>query len=144
MNKAGLVFVGISIAVAVFFMIPAFSMPGGSVDGAPGPGYFPIILSVIVIILAIIQGIFYLREDKKSFDQDETQRKNKLMLIIVCIATLVYTILFMFIPFIPLTIVAVGFLNWLFGKKWIPNLIFSVAFTMIIYVIFSKFLHVML
>lgn len=66
------------------------------------------------------------------------------MLFIVCIATLVYTILFMFIPFIPLTIVAVGFLNWLFGKKWIPNLIFSVAFTMIIYVIFSKFLHVML
>lgn len=66
------------------------------------------------------------------------------MLFIVCILILAYTILFAFIPFIPLTIAAVGFLNWLFGKKWVPNLIFSVVFTMIIYVIFSKFLHVML
>ncbi len=144
MNKAGLVFVGISIAVALFFMIPAFSMPGGSSDGAPGPGYFPIIISVIIIILSVLQGVFYLREDKKSFDQDVTQRKNKPILFVVCITILAYTILFAFIPFIPLTIVAVGFLNWLFGKQWVPNLIFSVFFTLIIYVIFSKFLHVML
>lgn len=144
MNKAGLIFVGICIALALFFMIPAFSMPGGSADGAPGPGYFPIIISVIIILLSIIQGIFYLREDKKTFNQDETQKKNKPMLFIVCILILAYTILFAFIPFIPLTMVAVGFLNWLFGKKWVPNLIFSVVFTMIIYVIFSKFLHVML
>lgn len=144
MNKAGLVFVGISIAVALFFMIPAFSMPGGSADGAPGPGYFPIILSVIVIVLSVVQGLFYFREDRKSFDQTETQKRNKPLLFIVCITILAYTILFAFIPFIPLTIIAVGFLNWLFGKKWVPNLIFSVFFTMIVYVIFSKFLHVML
>jgi len=144
MNKAGLVFVGISIAVALIFMIPAFSMPGGSVDGAPGPGYFPIILSTLVIILAIIQGLSYLKEDVKTFQQTETQKKNRPTLFIVCITTLVYTILFAYIPFIPLTIVGVGFINWLFGKRWISNLIFSVVFTMVLYVIFSKFLHVML
>jgi len=144
MNKAGLVFVGISIAVALFFMIPALSMPGGSADGAPGPGYFPTIISVIVIVLSVVLGIEYIKEDKKTFDQTETQKKNKPTLFIVCITTLVYTILFAFIPFIPLTIVAVGFINWLLGKKWIPNIVFSIVFTLIIYFVFSKFLHVML
>lgn len=144
MNKAGLVFVGISIIVALFFMLPAFSMPEGSVDGAPGPGYFPIIVSSIVILLSTIQGIQYLQEDKKTFQQDETQKKNSPTLFIVCVAILIYTILFAFVPFIPLTIILVCFLNWLFGKKRIHNIIFSVAFTMILYMIFSKFLHVML
>lgn len=144
MNKAGLVFVGLCIVLALIFMIPAFSMPEGTVDGAPGPGYFPGILSVIVILLAITQGVIYLREDEKTFQQDDVQKKNRPTLFITIFAILVYTILFAFLPFIPLTIVFVGFLNWLYGKRWISNIIFSVAFTLILYGIFSKFLHVML
>ncbi len=143
MNKAGLIFVGISIMIALGFMIPAFSMPGGSVDGAPGPGYFPIIVSLLVIIFAIIQGITYLKEDVKTFEQTETQVKNKPTLFITCVTILVYTILFSIIPFIPLTIITIGFLNWLYGKKWVHNSIFSVVFTVVVYLIFSKFLHVM-
>lgn len=144
MNKAGLVFVGFCIVLALMFMIPAFSMPKGTVDGAPGPGYFPGILSVIVIVLALVQGIGYLKEDKKTFQQDEVQKKNRPTLFITIFSILIYTILFAFLPFIPLTIVFVGFLNWLYGKKWISNIVFSVAFTFILYGIFSKFLHVML
>jgi|LSQX01.2.fsa_nt_gb putative tricarboxylic transport membrane protein len=144
MNKAGLVFVGISIIIALAFMIPAFSMPGGSVDGAPGPGYFPIIVSVLVIIFAVIQGIVYIKDGTKTFDQTETQKKNRPTLIVTCIGILVYTVLFSIIPFIPLTIVAIVFFNWLYGKKWIPNIVFAVVFTIIVYFVFSKFLHVML
>ena len=76
MNKAGLVFVGISIIIALAFMIPAFSMPGGSVDGAPGPGYFPIIVSVLVIIFAVIQGIVYIKDGTKTFDQTEKEQTD--------------------------------------------------------------------
>ena len=144
MNKAGLVFVGCCIALALFFLIPALAMPEGSVDGAPGPGYFPIIVSVIIIILAVIQGVSYFKEDVKTFEQDETQKKNRPTLFITIVSILVYTVLFAFLPFIPLTIVFVGFLNWLYGKRWIFNALFSVSFTLILWAIFSKFLHVML
>mgnify|MGYP001216182192 CR=1 FL=1 len=144
MNKAGLVFVGISIVVALLFMIPAFSMPKGTVDGAPGPGYFPIIISAIVLLLSVILGIVYLREDIKIFKRTENQKKNTPKLIISMIAILVYALLFSVLPFIPVTIVGIGFLNWLYGKKWIENIIFSVVFTLVLYFIFSKFLHVML
>lgn len=144
MNKAGLVFVSVCIMVALFFMIPAFSMPKGTVDGAPGPGYFPEIVSVFVILLSLVQGYKYLKEDKKTFEQDEVQKKNRPTLFITIFSILIYTILFAFIPFIPLTIALVGFLNWLYEKPWIPNIMFSVIFTLILYWIFSKFLHVML
>lgn len=144
MSKAGLIFVGCCAAIAIFFLIPALGMPGGTSDGAPGPGYFPIIVSLVILVLCVLLVFKYLKDDKKYFQQTENQRKNLPKLLITAGAIVLYTILFMFVPFIPLTIVFMVFLNWYFGKKWIYNIVFSIVFTLVLYFVFSKFLHVML
>lgn len=144
MSKAGLIFVGCCAAIAIFFLIPALGMPGGTSDGAPGPGYFPIIVSLVILVLCVLLVFKYLKDDKKYFQQTETQRKNLPKLLITAGAIVLYTILFMFVPFIPLTIVFMVFLNWYFGKKWVYNIVFSIVFTLVLYFVFSKFLHVML
>lgn len=144
MSIAGLVFAVVSIALALVFMIPAFRFPGGTVDGAPGPGYFPIIVCTVIIILGLILGIGYIRKKERYFQTNETERSNLPALLVTGAAVVIYTIAFMFIPFIPLTIVFLIFMNWLYKRKWIFNIIFSVAFTIILFFVFSKFLHVML
>lgn len=144
MSKAGLLFVVSCIVVALFFMIPAFGFPGGSADGAPGPGYFPIIVSTIVIILSVILLFHYLKDKTKYFQTTEVQKKNMKKLLVVSGVVVLYSILFMYVPFLPLSIVFLIFLNWFFGKSWKFNIPFSVIFTVVLYLVFKNFLHVML
>jgi hypothetical protein len=144
MSKAGMIFVGCCAAVALVFMIPAFNFPGGSSDGVPGPGYFPIILCVVIFLLSAILAASYLRHKEKYFQKNETERNNLPVLLVTGGAVVLYTVMFMFLPFIPLTIVFIVFLNWLYKRTWRFNIIFSLVFTGVMYLIFSKFLHVML
>lgn len=144
MSKAGIIFVGCCIIIALVFMIPALDFPGGSSDGAPGPGYFPVILCVIILVLSAVLAVSYLRRREKYFQTNETERRNLPILLITGGAVVLYTILFMFLPFIPLTIIFLVFLNWLYKRTWKFNIIFSIVFTVAMYAIFSKFLHVML
>lgn len=144
MSKSGLIFVVFCIVLSLCFLIPALSFPGGSADGAPGPGYFPIIVSTICIILSVILGLVYVKDKKKYFQTTEIQKQNLKMMLIIASVIILYSILFMFVPFIPLTIVFLIFLNWMFKKKWLWNIIFSIVFTLVLYFVFSKFLHVML
>ena len=144
MSKAGLLFTGGCVAIALVFMIPAFSFPKGTGDGSPGPGYFPIAVCTIILILSLILAVTYLRHKEKYFQTNETERTNLPVLLITGGAVVLYTILFMFLPFIPLTIIFMIFLNWLYKRRWVFNAIFSVVFTVIMYYIFSKFLHIML
>jgi hypothetical protein len=147
-----LIFAGGCVLAALVFMIPALGFPGTSVDGAPGPGYFPVIVSAVIIVLAITLAVTYLRHKEKYFQTNENERSNLPTLLVTGGAIVLYTILFMALrslhlfitPFIPLTIVFLGFLNWLYKRKWVYNGIFSVVFTLVLYFVFSKFLHVML
>ena len=144
MSKAGLILCGVCVAIALVFLVPALGFPAGSGDGSPGPGYFPIIVSTIIIILSLILAVSYVRHKEKYFQTNETERTNLPVLLITGGAIVLYTILFMFLPFIPLTIIFMGFLNWLYKRKWIFNAVFSVVFTVVMYVVFNNFLHVML
>jgi hypothetical protein len=144
MSIAGLVFTGISIVLALVFMIPAFGFPGGTVDGAPGPGYFPVIVCTVIIILGVLLGVSYLRKKEKYFQTNETERSNLPALLVTGAAVVIYTVAFMFIPFIPLTLVFLVFMNWIYKRKWVFNIIFSVVFTLVLFFVFSTFLHVML
>jgi hypothetical protein len=144
MSKAGILFVGCCIVAALVFMIPAFDFPGGSSDGAPGPGYFPIIVCVAIFVLSGILAVSYLRRGVKYFQTNNTERKNLPVLLITGGAVVLYTILFMFLPFIPLTIGFLVFLNRLYKRTWKFNIVFSIVFTVVMYFVFSKFLHVMI
>ena len=144
MSKAGLIFIGGCVALVLVFLIPALGFPSGSGDGSPGPGYFPIVVCTIILIMSLMLAVRYIRHKEKYFQTNETERSNLPVLLITGGAVVLYTVLFMFLPFIPLTIVFMVFLNWLYKRSWVFNGIFSVAFTFAMYFVFSRFLHVML
>ena len=144
MSKAGLIFSGGCVVTALIFLVPALKFPAGSGDGSPGPGYFPVVVCTGILILSVILAFTYLRHKEKYFQTNETERSNLPALLITGGAVVLYTILFMFLPFIPLTIIFMVFLNWVYKRPWVFNLIFSVVFTVATYYIFSRFLRVML
>ena len=144
MSKSGLLIAGGSIVLALFFLIPALGFPRAARGGTPGPGYFPIITSTAIIILSIVLAVVFLRDKEKYFQKNETERSNMPTLLITCAAVVLYPIFFFFLPFIPLTIVYMVFLNWVYKRSWKFNICFSVLFTVITYVIFARFLRVML
>ena len=144
MSKAGIVFVSSFIAIAALFLIMALGFPGEDRANTPGPGYFPIIISVVIIFISLILGFFYLRDKEKYFNKNETEKKNLPIMLITSGAIIVYIIALMFIPFIPLTILFILFLNRLYKRPWKFNIIFSVIFTLSVYFVFSRLLHVML
>ncbi|MDR2588306.1 MAG: tripartite tricarboxylate transporter TctB family protein [Spirochaetales bacterium] len=144
MSKAGIIFSGSCSALALAFMIPAFGFPGGSSDGAPGPGYFPIILCTVILFLSAVLAVSYLRHTEKYFATNEAERSNLPVLLVTAGAVVIYTIMFMFLPFIPLTLAFLIFLNRLYKRTWKYSVVFSLVFTLVMYAIFSKFLHVML
>ena len=143
MSKPGLILTGGSIVLALLFLIPALGFPPARA-GTPGPGYFPIIVSTIIIILSVILAVTYLRDKETYFQKNETERSNTPTLLITCGAVILYPIFFWFLPFIPLTIVYMVFLNWVYKRTWKFNIPFSVLFTVTLYVIFARFLRVML
>ena len=144
MSKAGLIFIAGCVILALFFLIPALSFPGTTREGTPGPGYFPVIVCTIILILCLFLAVTYLRRKETYFQKNETERTNLPVLLITCGAIVAYPILFMFLPFIPLTIVYMVFLNWVYKRPWLFNIIFSVVFTVSMYFVFGKFLRIML
>lgn len=144
MSKAGLIFCAGSFVLAMFFFIPALSFPGATRDGTPGPGYFPIIVSLAIFFLSILLAISYLRDKEKYFQKNETERSNLRIVLITCAAVVLYPILFLYLPFIPLTIAFMVFLNWMYKRSWVFNITFSLTLPVILYFVFSRFLRVML
>jgi len=143
-SRAGIIFISLIVVVTLFFMIPAFGFPEDSVDGTPGPGYFPLRVGAIILILAVILIFSFFRDKTKYFQTTENEKRNLPKLLITSGVVIFYGIVFRYIHFIPLSIAFLFFLNWLFGRTIKFNIIFSIVFTLIFYYVFKNFLHVML
>lgn len=135
---------GCFIALAVAFIIPSLSFPGGTADGVPGPGYFPILLGVLLILLSIgliVTGIV----KKTSFNVvDELFKANAKPFILTIVAVIAYLILWNLLPFLVNTSLFLFALGLIYERKIVYNIIFSVATTAVLYLVFDNVFHVML
>lgn len=139
-NVISIVF--ILICAYVFFAASAF--PEGS-NGALGPGFFPMVLSVIGIFLSILQ-IFISQQDKSEEQIGLTlfSKENSNIWISLGI-TIIYFILMNFIGFVICTPIYLLGLLTLFKVKslWIRTLVPTIT-TGSIYVVFTMLLYVQL
>jgi putative tricarboxylic transport membrane protein len=137
---AGLCF----IALAVAFIIPSLSFPGGTSDGVPGPGYFPILLGVLLILLSIgliVTGIV----KQTSFNVvDDLFKANAKPFLLTIVAVIAYLVLWNFLPFLVNTSLFLFALGLIYERKIVYNIIFSVVTTVVLYLVFNNVFHVML
>ncbi len=117
----------------------AWTYPGKS-NGAAGPGFFPMILSAIVILLATILLVTTRKESGEPIQL--FTRKNAP--VFLCLAI---TVAYVFL--LPVTGFPVATLLFLFGlmaffrvKSWILLICVPVLTTAILYGVFTRFLSV--
>lgn len=134
----------ISFIIGLLFFIPALGFGiAPTKEGTPGPGFFPIIISSIVMIISIIQIIKSLKAKEKHFKLDDEIRANLKPFFITVVAIIVYLILWKFITFFPATIIFLLVLNYIYKKSWKFNILFTAGLTLFVYFVFAKLFSVM-
>ena len=140
------------IVVAVFFFIISLSFPPGS-NGAVGPGYFPRIMCVLVVILSCLNLINDVRGHKKMVAKGEKEeeltifKKENLRVWITVGITLLYVIAVKAIGFVVSSIAFLFVLNTYFRvhqKSKVAFVIIPFAVVAVLYFIFHNLLHVVL
>ncbi len=139
MKKSINITVFILVIIGLYFFISASNFPRMSED-VPGPGFFPKLLSGLLLIFCAI--LFYNNFKEEPNKKDEHSQKNLKSYISMGI-TLIYILALDYFGFIICTIPFIATLIYLFNyKKLLHIAIISIAITCIIYYLFSVLLGV--
>lgn len=144
MKKANYIFCGILTAIAIFFIAIALNYPKAESygTGVPGPGLWPICISIIILLCAIVLLIKQFK--KKNEDEKIDIWNNNTKRVYLCMLILsIYVAVLNYLGFIISTIVMLFiFINWFAKKKWYFTLVISVVVTLSVYYIFKYVLNV--
>lgn len=137
---AGILF----ILLAVAFLSISWSFPSGTQDGVPGPGYFPIILSILLIVLSVTMIIVGIIKKTHFNFFDRVFKANMATFLLVNAVIIAYLALWNSVHFMLNTSVLLFALGMIFRRKPVGNLVFSIVATTVLYMLFSHVFHVML
>ena len=107
----------------------------------PGPGFFPIICGVLMIMFGgvLVLKSLLQKESVDYFKMTDEIRSNTKIAFLVFSGLIVFMILWKLTNlFIPLVFVLAVYLNLLFKRSWIFTLIFSIILTAFIYFLFVR------
>jgi putative tricarboxylic transport membrane protein len=142
MNKADRIISVFLILFGGFVLFLARSLPAAPMKGTPGPAYFPVILSGILIWCAIM---LYLRS---SFEGNSTRARYEPHSAVRLLGTILLAIM------TPVSLAYLGFVWTCLGSslifflvlrvRWVTSLVTSAALTAGIYLVFHYGLRVQL
>lgn len=134
---------------AFFFIMtainPQLSFGSQTSDGVPGGGFFPYILSVLIIIMGgalVMRGMK--NSDKKYVDMTPEMKKNLKVMLLTVVGLVVFLAAWKITaPYFGNTAFMVCvfllelYMNKLFERTWKFALIYAVVFTLFIYLVFN-------
>ncbi|WP_028783945.1 tripartite tricarboxylate transporter TctB family protein [Thalassobacillus devorans] len=133
---------------SIVFLFASLNLPKANLGNPYGPIYFPLGLSIFMLIFSVI---FFIQELKKLHETNTdiklmlSGRTPKLILFTIA-AGLVYAFLFEPLGFLYSTMIFLGALLFFINgpKKWLVNIIVTVSFSFISWYAFSQLLGVSL
>lgn len=126
------------LSVSLVFLFAALPLQFGSIS-RPGPGFWPLVVSSLTAVLAIIAA-FFPRQGEEDFDRWGSQRATSLL-----IALIAFPFLFGILGFvIPSILLIVFMMRVLSQEPWRRSAIVAVITTSVAYGIFALLLDVRL
>lgn len=140
MRQGKLVLAGIFIALSLFIITFALQLPS-SRNGVPGPGTWPILMSIVMLIAAITVAVQALK-DKHEVTID-IAGKDQIRVYISMISLIIYLIGMYFIGFAVSSFVMLyGFITWFGNYKWHFRVLYAFVITTVVYGVFQYVLKV--
>ncbi len=133
----------IFILIGLVFLSMAWPFPAGTDDGVPGPGYFPILLGALLILLSLIMIVTGIVKKTSYHFFDDLFKANAGTLLLTIATITAYLALWNSIPFILNTSAFLFILGPIFRRTFVTNLVFSITTTAILYALFGRVFHVM-
>lgn len=143
--------VGIVVAVCgLIYLLAAYLLPRSTVGSPLSPSYFPFLLGGVLTVLGIL---LFLQSDMSASKQaikdlkkmDKKEKDNSRLIAITSVACIVYGLIFNTLGFVLATFIFIEFMLYLTNKKeMLKNTIVSICFSIIIYILFSRFLGIIL
>ena len=139
MKKYNFILTGLIVLFGIFVLILSKDFPEGFRGSGLGPGFFPIVIVVIMLVLAGLNLLEAFRMKDKSISFSLSTIRLPLFLIS---SVVVYTALFSVLGFILDSLIFL-FASMTFLKvKWLKALIVAVAVTLVLYLIFRTILRI--
>lgn len=116
------------------------SFAATTTDGVPGAGFFPYILSVLVIVTGICLFIRGIKQNgTKQYVTVNAEMKSNIKIVVLTAAGLAVFLIFWYITgvFIAGTLLFVIYLNKIYRRTWRFTLLYGVIFTIFIYLVFK-------
>ncbi len=130
------------IGISWIFMSRGF--PAGTADGVPGPGYFPIILGVALIIMSVVLIIKGIKTKKIYFNVKEWPKENIKIFLFTILSVVIFMVLWIKVSYILASIVMLFSLGCFYKIKPMKNIIIAICFSFGTYWLFNNVFHVML
>ena len=129
--------------VSVFGISMSFiSHKDFNVEWKLSPYLFPLIISFFLLILSISIIMQGLKDESEKKEKSKIDIKSLLIFGLVCI---LYLLIFNFLGFVLSTVILLVLLMMLLGeRRWCFILLVSVISSLIIYLLFAKYLSIML
>jgi hypothetical protein len=140
MKKGNLIVAGVFTALSLLVISMAFQLPQGK-NGVPGPGYWPILIGIVMLVAAITVGIQAIvkSDDTPLFlGSSDHIRVYISMICLVAYLTGMYYIGFCVSTFVMLY----GFITWFSKYRWYFRVLTAFLITTIVYTVFQYVLHV--
>lgn len=145
MKKANLIVAALCAILGITIIAIASGYPTAEAygTGAPGPGLWPICISIVLLVCTLILTVRTLKmkpeQDEAIHIWGEGPRRTYISMAVL----LVYVMILPILGFLPTTLaMLIFFIKWFSDYSIKKTAIISLAVTLIIYFVFKSFLNV--
>jgi len=141
--KKGNIIVSIVFGLLSFIIIGASLTLEQSKNGVPGPGTWPIAISVLMLIASISIFINAMKIKKEDDTVLGVTGENPIRVYITMGGLIVYLLGMYYIGFVVATFFMLFiYISWYGSYKWFYNIATALVITVIVYATFKNLLHV--
>ena len=128
------------IFLTVTLMDPRMTIAPVTSDGVPGAGFFPFLMSVILIVFGVVLLFIGIRKKEKvayiNLTAETKQNLKKLLFVVAGI--IIFLVLWQLTNlFLPWVLVLSIYLNKVFERNLKFTIIYSVSLTAVVYLVFT-------
>jgi len=141
------VFAVVMIALGIFLIISSEGLGYLDRTGAPGPGFFPRWVGLILAVLAFFWGISEMRASVDSQESQDLERRGWLRAGRFLVAMVLFAILLVPLGYVLTSLAFMLYLTFTVGRNrgtWWINVIVSLAASVGVYLVFVRVLGVVL